>query len=63
MRYALVLGLLCGCLWAATAAAEPPLTKRNNDASLRRPHKPEGGVRKSPRPRFERNRHDAKPPN
>jgi hypothetical protein len=38
MRHVLALALFCGCLWAAPADAGSPLTKRNNDASLRKPH-------------------------
>ena len=37
MRYTLVLALFCGCLCAAPAAADP-VTKRNNDATLRAPY-------------------------
>jgi hypothetical protein len=44
MRYILVLALVCGCVWAPPAVADP-LTKRNNDASVRPKHLPE------PRPR------------
>ena len=51
MRYALVLALFSGCLWAASAVAESSLTKPNNDASLRARHPVPGGFRHSPRPR------------
>jgi len=58
MRYALVLALFCGCLWAASAAADP-VTKRNNDATLRAPHL---RVPVAPRPRLVP-RHETKPEN
>jgi len=63
MRYVLVLALFCGCLWAATAAAEPPLTKRNNDATLRKPHVPGPALQRSKGPRHAPRRQESKPQN
>jgi len=43
-------GALCLAAWAAAvpAAAESALTKRNNDATLRRPHVPGAVIRVRP---------------
>jgi len=63
MRYTLVLALFCCCLCATPAAADP-LTKPNNDATLRVRHlRTDGpsGLSLPPPRRYEPRREDAKP--
>ena len=60
MRYTLMLALVSVCLWAASAAADP-LTKRNNDASLRRPHLRTPPIYRPSRPILEPIRQDLEP--
>ena len=63
MRPTLALVVLFACLWAAPAAAESSLTKRNNDATLRKPHLGQRPIhRGSHTQRDDRTRHrDEKP--
>jgi hypothetical protein len=63
MRYFLVLALLSGCLWTASAAEKSSLTKRNNDARLRAPHFPARDFQRSRGPRQVPGRQDSKPEN